>query len=58
METNSTPFTVKVEKKVAAGGGRAKIQIEADGAYVEENEYGEKKKLEKAGCWLNFIIYI
>ena len=40
-------ITVKVEKKPSATGSRAKIQIEADGAYVEEDEFGEKKKLEK-----------
>jgi len=43
---------VKVEKKPSATGSRAKIQIEADGAYVEEDEFGEKKKLEKASITL------
>ena len=38
---------VKVEKKVAGSRGGAKIQIEEDGSYIEENDLGEKKKLEK-----------
>ena len=37
---------VKVEKKVTSSKG-AKIQIEEDGSYVEENDLGQKKKLEK-----------
>ena len=38
---------VKVEKKVGGGRGAAKIQIEDDGSYIQENDLGEKKKLEK-----------
>jgi len=42
---------VKVEK-VAGSKKGAKIQIEADGSYIEENDWGEKKKLEKASITL------
>jgi len=43
---------VKVDKKPGAKKGTAKIQIEADGSYIEENELGEKKQLEKASITL------
>jgi len=43
---------VKVEKKPASKKGAAKIQIEDDGSYIEENELGEKKQLEKASITL------
>uniref|UniRef100_A0A3Q4AY67 Iron hydrogenase small subunit domain-containing protein n=1 Tax=Mola mola TaxID=94237 RepID=A0A3Q4AY67_MOLML len=42
---------VKVEKK--QGGSVAKIQIEDDGSYVQINQDGGKKKLEKAKITLN-----
>jgi iron only hydrogenase large subunit-like protein len=43
---------VKVDKKPTNKKGTAKIQIEADGSYIEENELGEKKQLEKASITL------
>lgn len=44
---------VKVEKKVTTGGGSgAKIRIEADGSYHEEEESGASRKLEKASITL------
>ena len=43
---------VKVEK-VAGSKKGAKIQIEADGSYIEENDMGEKKKLEKVSVITN-----
>ena len=44
---------VKVEKRVATGGGTgAKIRIEADGSYHEEEESGTSRKLEKASITL------
>ena len=44
---------MKVEKKVTTGGGGgAKIRIEADGSYHEEEESGASRKLEKASITL------
>eukprot|EP00088_Acartia_fossae_P004118 TRINITY_DN11754_c0_g1_i3.p1 TRINITY_DN11754_c0_g1~~TRINITY_DN11754_c0_g1_i3.p1 ORF type:complete len:477 (+),score=101.59 TRINITY_DN11754_c0_g1_i3:63-1493(+) len=43
---------VKIDKKPTAKKGTAKIQIEDDGSYIEENEKGEKKQLEKASITL------
>ena len=44
---------VKVEKRVTTGSGTgAKIRIEADGSYHEEEESGASRKLEKASITL------
>ena len=48
---------VKVEKKVAGSRGGAKIQIEEDGSYIEENDMGVKKKLEKVSALLYVANY-